>query len=229
MISVPTISPNDIFTTLDTNQITEISLKDGTILKITQSSNQSNQQNLMKSGISLINKKNIIKKKQQEKYDNKVHNHHNDGFGAFGQHFKTEYSQVCGDCAENPGGIIKQRKNYILYVSKNITDENVSKKYKNQNNYQIYQQMPNQENIELNQQNQKVISQGRVECNDMPILEPKAKLRNEQNIMLCPECSENENNNLCPECANEQEENINEEKVTTTEKVLVPENENNFQ
>ena len=57
MISVPTISPNDIFTTLDINQITEISLKDGTILKITQSSNQSNQQNLMKSGISLINKK----------------------------------------------------------------------------------------------------------------------------------------------------------------------------
>ena len=39
--------------------------------------------------------------------------------------------------------------------------------------------------------------------------------------MVCPDCTEAQNGeNLCPEC------NDDEEKVTTTVKVLVPDNEN---
>ena len=241
MTSVPTISSNEIHQTLENNQITEMTLKDGTIIKISPNSIPSNQNNLLGNEITLINKKKKITKKQQEKSGKKNHNHHRDGLGTFGQHFQTQYSQLCLDCTEGPGGIVKQRKNYILYVSKNVTEEDLAKKRKDKDNYQMYQQMPIQGNIEIQQyqkksQSEKIISQGQVDCNGVPIIEPKPKLRREKNEVLCPECCEEErknlqkkNNNLCPECVNEQEENINGEKVTTTVKVLVPENENNFQ
>ena len=243
MASVPTISPNEIPPTLENNQIKEMTLRDGTIIKISPNSIPSNQNNLSGKNITLINKKKKLTKKMQKNSDKKVHNHHRDGLGTFGQHFKTQYSQVCLDCIEGPGGVLKQRKNYILYVSKNFTEEDVSKKRKDKNNYQMYQQMPIQGNIEIQQyqkvqtnaQNEKIISQGQIDCNGVPIIETKPKLRSEQNEVLCPECCEeerknlqNKNNNLCPECVNEQEENINGEKITTTVKVLVPENENNF-
>ena len=77
---------------------------------------------------------------------------------------------------------------------------------------------------------EKVISKGYFECYDFPILEPKVRLRNEQNIdyrypeysqeqvqninqcieNLCPECSGEKlcpncsAENLCPECREEK-------------------------
>ena len=65
--------------------------------------------------------------------------------------------------------------------------------------------------------------------------EPKPKLRKElnryqKNVNICPECAEGEKvqnvnqqqaqvgDNLCPDCYNEEQE----EKITTTVKVLVP-------
>ncbi len=60
-------------------------------------------------------------------------------------------------------------------------------------------------------------------------MKPNIRLRNEQNPtgeMVYHDCSETQNwGNLCPE-SNTDEENINIEIVTTTVKVLVPDNEN---
>ena len=242
------ILPNEIHQTIANNQVSQLTLKDGTILKISESK-QSDQSNfILKDKVSLINRrknKNQSENEQKNLNDNGLHNHHRDGIGAFGQHFQTEYSQVCPDCIEGPGGIIKKRENYILYVSKNITEENVSKKHKKSCNYEM-QQKGNQENIPIMQNSQKVqnkkegkvISQGYVEVNDVPVFEPKPKLRNDkkgQGGQICPECREAEKMQniqqnqdgeiLCSECYNEQEGNTNEEKITTTVKVLVPDNE----
>ena len=103
MASLQTISQNEIYQTIATNQVSEIKLKDGSIMKIATKTSKSNQ-----------NVKN-----------NERHNHHQDGIGSFGQHFKTEYSRVCPDCVDDTGAIIKKRQNYVLYVSKNVTEENI--------------------------------------------------------------------------------------------------------
>ena len=243
MESSQEILPDEIHQTIANNQISHITLKDGTILRISESNQLAQNNQIIKDKTSLINRrKNKNKKENEQKNtnDKEIHNHYKDSIGSFGQHFQTEYSPVCPDCTEGPGGIIKQRKNYVLYVSKNITEANISKNHKNNCDHQVEQKTSNQENIQIvqerNVQNkgEKVISQGTVEVNDVPVIEPKTILRNEQGEeKLCPECSEVEkiqNNKqnrkgeyLCPEC--EQEENINEEKITTTVKVLVPDNE----
>ena len=69
----------------------------------------------------------------------------------------------------------------------------------------------------------RVISQGYVDYNQMPVIEPKIKLRNEQNVYGYNYQQNYGGFNLCPECDTEEE--ANEEKITTTVKVLVPENE----
>ena len=220
-------SPNEIFQTIATNQISELKLKDGTIMKFGQNTGNSN--------LNYNNK--TFKNKER-------HNHHQDGIGSFGQHFKTEYNQLCPDCMDG-AGVLKQRQNYVLYVSKNVTNGDISKKHKNTNVCQLPQQVPVQQKNQISQnstkisynqqQGNKVISQGYAECDYVPVPEPKPKLRKElnryqKNVNICPECAEGEKvqnvnqqqaqvgDNLCPDCYNEEQE----EKITTTVKVLVP-------
>ena len=234
METIQTILPNQVHQALLSNQISELKLKDGTILKITPKLNLLNKKNIILPGKG--SRSTLIK----SQYFQQNCNHHKDGLGAFGQHFKTEYIQICPDCTE-VGGIIKRRKNYVLYVSKNITEENISKnKNKNysQNKVHIREKIPIYRNYikkNYNQQNEgKILWQGTIECNEEPIIEPKIKLKNEQNKYkkdVCPECTEvqklqafNQGNqyqlkeSLCPDCFNEEQE----EKITTTVKVLVP-------
>ncbi len=113
---------NEIHQTLESSQISEIKLKNGTILKVSPNFGQLNKKKLLRR-----EKENQNENVQQKCKEN--HNHHKDGIGVFGQHFKTEYSQLCPDCTQECG-IIKKRQNYILYVSKNVTEENISKKMK---------------------------------------------------------------------------------------------------
>lgn len=243
-MSVQAISRSEIHQTIASNQVTELQLKDGTILKITPGIDQSIQQNyLLKAKVNLIKRKhkNQTENVQKNLNDQGIHNHHKDGLGSFGQHFKTEYGQFCPDCTEGPGGIVKRRQNYVLYVSKNVTEANLSKKKKNCD-YEVNQNAQYQQPIQIGQNYQKtgekVISQGYVDVNDVPIFEPKIRLRSEQG--MCPDCCQAEKGlnaipenaveeNLCPECNAEQVDNINVEKITTTVKVLVPENDNKLQ
>ncbi len=230
METIQTILPNQIHQALLSNQISELKLKDGTILKITPI--------LPEKGSTST----LIKSQYFQQNCNYNHNHHKDDIGTFGQHFKTEYSQICPECTEVGGGIIKRRQNYILYVSNNVTKENISQKNKNknyyQNNFQFQEKIPIYRNYikkNYNQQKErKVIRQGYVECNEEPIVEQKIILKNEQNKYkkdTCPESTEvkklqtfNQQNqyqlreNLCPDCFNEEQE----EKITATVKVLVP-------
>jgi hypothetical protein len=209
MASEFSILPGEVNQVLTSQQISEILLKDGTILKLSPSKNE----------CSCAEKEN--------------HNHHKDGIGLFGQHFKTEYSQNCPDCSES--GVIKKRKNYVLYVSKNTTDENISKKNINcQTQKQkketkvIYQGYPKKQEKCINQN---IVLNDYAECEYVTENETKIKLgNNTQNI--CPECEEGEkienanyqdpNENLCQDCYNEEQERQQVEKFTTTEKVLFP-------
>ena len=217
-----TISQNDLIQTLATNQISELKLKDGTIMKVMPENGNSSQNNYHLN--------------YTQNYQNKErHNHHQDGIGSFGQHFKTEYSHVCPDCMEG-AGVLKQRQNYVLYVSKNVTEENISKKNKNCVN-QIQHQSYGRENVKIVPQKRRlfpkkggmgvnggrVISQGYVDYNKIPVLEPKIKLRTGQNNIGYNNQQNYADYNLCQECDTEEE--ANDEKITTTTKVLVPEND----
>ena len=248
-----TISSREIKQTIATNQVAQLQLKDGTILRIAPKTGQSNQKNLNYNKLSSQS----TQYAQLNSNDNENHNHHQDGIGAFGQHFKTEYSQMCSDCID--GGVVKQRQNYVLYVSKNITEGNISKKHNKACSNQMKQQVIAKKNIKIvphqkklipkkgGINGQKIISQGYVECNDIPIIKPKIQLRNNYQMsygkQICPDCCKGEKvcpdccksqkgqviqqkygvENTCPECDNEDEDNINGEKITTTVKVLVPE------
>lgn len=110
MESTQIIFPNQISEVLSSNNISQIQLKDGTIFQV----NQIDNQNLKENQIEL----------EEER-----HNHHKGGIGYFGQHFKTEYGKLCPDCS-NFGGIVKKRKNYVLYVSKNCTEGDIALKHK---------------------------------------------------------------------------------------------------
>ena len=215
------ISQNEIFQAIATNQISELKLKDGTIMKVMPETGNSSQNSYN------LNYTQTFQNKEQ-------HNHHQDGIGSFGQHFKTEYSQVCPDCM-NGAGVLKQRQNYVLYVSKNVTEENISQKKKcnNQINYQSF----GRENVKIVPQKRRlfpkkggmgvnggrVISQGYVDYNEMPVLQPRIKLRSGQNNNEYNNQQNYRVNNLCQECDTEEE--ANDEKITTTTKVLVPEND----
>ena len=118
------ILPTQIREILGSNDISQILLKDGTILKITGSPDSKN--------VSEKKPQEIIENNQEEKEleeEHEGHNHHKIGSGYFGQHFKTEYNELCPDCM-NYGGVIKKRKNYVLYVSNNCTESDVALKHK---------------------------------------------------------------------------------------------------
>ena len=70
MASLPTISQNEIYQTIATNQVSEIKLKDGSIMKIATKASKLNQN---------------VKK------NNERHNHHQDGIGSFGQRNIVEF------------------------------------------------------------------------------------------------------------------------------------------
>ena len=239
-MSVKSISPTEVHQTIGSNQVTELKLKDGAILKISPKTGQSAQRNfILKAKVNLIKRKNKIQNENVLKNLNAqgIHNHLKDGLGSFGQHFITEYSQFCPDCTEGPGGIVKRRQNYVLYVSKNVTEGNLSKKKKNCD-YQIKQNTQYHQNIQIvqnyQQKGEKIISQGFIDVNEIPVTEPKIRLRKEQKI--CQDCSKAEKGlnafqenvgeeNVCPKCSAEKGDNINGEKITTTVKVLVPDND----
>ena len=157
--------------------------------------------------------------------------------GQFGQHYRTEYNDVCTHLLKAKGKL-KQRKNYVLYVSKNCTEENnITRKNRRRDNPQKKTESKMQNNIPQYQPGpgEKVVSTGYVECYDVPVIPPQVRLRNEQNQEdLCPDC-QNEvlvnqyEQNLNPVTVEdmvegEGEEDLNQEKLTTTVQVLVPEN-----
>jgi len=120
------ILPTQIRELLSSNNISQILLKDGTILRI----NDSNiPQYYMESQEPQQSSMNAIDFEEREG----AHNHHKGGIGYFGHHFKTQYyNTLCADCMIG-GGVIKKRKNYVLYVSKNCTENDVALKHKLKN------------------------------------------------------------------------------------------------
>ena len=150
------VLPNKIREVLNSKEVVQIQLKDGTILKI----NDKKESNYI-----FENKENKLNEIELEEEKEERHNHHKSGAGYFGQHFKTEYNELCPDCL-NYGGVIKKRKNYVFYVSKNCTEGDVSLKNKSKKkekesiqekiNEQIQEQIQEQikEDIEENIQEQ---------------------------------------------------------------------------
>ena len=272
------ILPTQIREVLSSNEISQIQLKDGTIIRITDSNIP--QYNIASQEVQQSSSMNSVELEEKEG----GHNHHK-GMGYFGHHFKTQYyNNLCADCMTG-GGVVKKRKNYVLYVSKNCTENDValkhklrkSKKQQTQENIQTVQeqikenieeqikenieeeikeqeqipvqveenqieQKENEEQLKNNEgegQPEKIIMEGYVECNDVPILEEKIILRKDSNNKqenLCNECkneTENINNietneNICNECKeeintenNEQQQNniehINNEEVNVEE------------
>ena len=264
------ILPTQIREVLSSNEISQIQLKDGTIIRITDSNIP--QYNIASQEVQQSNSMNSVELEEKEG----GHNHHK-GMGYFGHHFKTQYyNNLCADCMTG-GGVVKKRKNYVLYVSKNCTENDVALKHKLRKsekqqikeNIQTVQeqikenieeeikeqeqipvqveenqieQKENEEQLKNNEgegQPEKIIMEGYVECNDVPILEEKIILRKDSNNKqenLCNECkneTENINNietneNICNECKeeintenNEQQQNniehINNEEVNVEE------------
>jgi hypothetical protein len=250
MESIQSITTNEVPQALATNQVTEILLKDGTVLKLAGNSNSNSQEKYIlrhpgKDGTFVQNQAITTENNTQQPRavvlgDKAKQHHHNfkDGnLGAFGQHYRTEYNDVCTHLLKAKGKL-KQRKNYVLYVSKNCTEENnISRKNRRRDNPQKKAQPNLQNNIPQYQPGpgEKVVSTGYVECYDVPVIPPQVRLRNEQNKKdLCPDCQNevlvNQNEqNLNPVAAEdmvegEGEEDMNQEKLTTTVQVLVPEN-----
>ena len=97
-----TILPSLLQQALLSNDVAQIQLKDGTILTINDSASKNGQ---------------YIKEKGEN------HSHHKGDIGYFGHHFKTEYTKnVCPDCFNREGAVIKKRQNYVLYVSKHCSN-----------------------------------------------------------------------------------------------------------
>lgn len=284
-----TISPMKMSEFLASKEITQIKLKDGTILSI----NDSNNQKLYEENTEEIDENQMNDEIEIEEKER--HNHYKEGKGYFGQHFKTEYSELCPDCVTG-GSIIKRRNNYVLYVSKNCSGNDVALKKKQKKKVeetkeiineqinehineqikeqiqeriedqikeqikenieeQIMENIENQieENIgqiegennkesqiqiekEVNQNNEsekkenkegegEIIMEGYVECNEIPILEEKIILRNNENEneeKICNDCKEenniNNNENICNECNEELKEENNVNDIQENEK-----------
>ena len=117
------ILPTQIREVLSSNEISQIQLKDGTILRITDSNIP--QYNIASQEVQQSSSMNSVELEEKEG----GHNHHK-GMGYFGHHFKTQYyNNLCADCMTG-GGVVKKRKNYVLYVSKNCTENDVALKHK---------------------------------------------------------------------------------------------------
>jgi len=117
------ILPTQIREVLSSNEISQIQLKDGTIIRITDSNIP--QYNIASQEVQQSSSMNSVELEEKEG----GHNHHK-GMGYFGHHFKTQYyNNLCADCMTG-GGVVKKRKNYVLYVSKNCTENDVALKHK---------------------------------------------------------------------------------------------------
>ena len=250
MESIQSITTDEVPQALASNQVTEILLKDGTVLKLAGNSNTNFQEKyiLRQAGKdSTLSQNQVIATESNPLQGRTVlmgnktkphyHNFKDGNMGQFGQHYRTEYNDVCTHSLKAKGKL-KQRKNYVLYVSKNCTEENnITRKNRRRDNPQKKAESKMQYNIPQYQPGpgEKVVSTGYVECYDEPVIPPQVRLRNEQNKEdLCPDC-QNEilvdqyEQNLNPVAAEdmvegEGEEDLNQEKLTTTVQVLVPEN-----
>ena len=118
------ILPNQIREVLASNEISQIQLKDGTIIKINEP---------QVPNYNMVKENNLNEVELEEEQEEEGHNHHKGEIGYFGHHFKTEYSEFCPDCLSCGGGVIKRRKNYVLYVSKNCSESDVALKHKLKN------------------------------------------------------------------------------------------------
>ena len=114
------ILPNQIREVLNSNEIAQIQLKDGTVLQIND---------IKGSNYIFEKEENKLNEMELEEEKEEGHSHHKGGIGYFGHHFKTEYNELCPDCLKY-GGVIKKRKNYVLYVSKNCSESDVALKHK---------------------------------------------------------------------------------------------------
>ena len=144
------ILPTQVREVLSSNEISQIQLKDGTILRITDSNIP--QYNIASQEVQQTSSMNSVEFEEKEG----GHNHHKAGIGYFGHHFKTQYyNNLCADCMIG-GGVVKKRKNYVLYVSKNCSENDVALKHKlrksekqqQQNNQVIQEQEKVEENIQ---------------------------------------------------------------------------------
>ena len=144
------ILPTQVREVLSSNEISQIQLKDGTILRITDSNIP--QYNIASQEVQQTSSMNSVEFEEKEG----GHNHHKAGIGYFGHHFKTQYyNNLCADCMIG-GGVVKKRKNYVLYVSKNCSENDVALKHKlrksekqqQQNNQVIQEQKQIKENIQ---------------------------------------------------------------------------------
>ena len=232
------ILPTQIREVLSSNEISQIQLKDGTIIRITDSNIP--QYNIASQEVQQSSSMNSVELEEKEG----GHNHHK-GMGYFGHHFKTQYyNNLCADCMTG-GGVVKKRKNYVLYVSKNCTENDVALKHKLrksekqqiQENIQTVQEQIKEnieeqikENIEEEIKEQEQIPV-QVEENQIEQKENEEQLKNnegegqpEEIIMegyvesndvpileekiILRKDSNNKQENLCNECKNETE-NIN--------------------
>ena len=232
------ILPTQIREVLSSNEISQIQLKDGTIIRITDSNIP--QYNIASQEVQQSSSMNSVELEEKEG----GHNHHK-GMGYFGHHFKTQYyNNLCADCMTG-GGVVKKRKNYVLYVSKNCTENDVALKHKLrksekqqiQENIQTVQEQIKEnieeqikENIEEKIKEQEQIPV-QVEENQIEQKENEEQLKNnegegqpEEIIMegyvecndvpileekiILRKDSNNKQENLCNECKNETE-NIN--------------------
>ena len=232
------ILPTQIREVLSSNEISQIQLKDGTIIRITDSNIP--QYNIASQEVQQSSSMNSVELEEKEG----GHNHHK-GMGYFGHHFKTQYyNNLCADCMTG-GGVVKKRKNYVLYVSKNCTENDVALKHKLrksekqqiQENIQTVQEQIKEnieeqikENIEEEIKEQEQIPV-QVEENQIEQKENEEQIKNnegegqpEEIIMegyvecndvpileekiILRKDSNNKQENLCNECKNETE-NIN--------------------
>ena len=230
------ILPTQIREVLSSNEISQIQLKDGTIIRITDSNIP--QYNIASQEVQQSSSMNSVELEEKEG----GHNHHK-GMGYFGHHFKTQYyNNLCADCMTG-GGVVKKRKNYVLYVSKNCTENDVALKHKLrksekqqiQENIQTVQEQIKEnieeqikENIEEEIKEQEQIPV-QVEENQIEQKENEEQIKNnegqpeeiimegyvesndvpilEEKIILRKD-SNNKQENLCNECKNETK-NIN--------------------
>ena len=232
------ILPTQIREVLSSNEISQIQLKDGTIIRITDSNIP--QYNIASQEVQQSSSMNSVELEEKEG----GHNHHK-GMGYFGHHFKTQYyNNLCADCMTG-GGVVKKRKNYVLYVSKNCTENDVALKHKlrksekqqiKENIQTVQEQIKEnieeqiKENIEEEIKEQEQIPV-QVEENQIEQKENEEQLKNnegegqpEEIIMegyvesndvpileekiILRKDSNNKQENLCNECKNETE-NIN--------------------
>jgi hypothetical protein len=107
------ILPTQIREVLSSNEISQIQLKDGTIIRITDSNIP--QYNIASQEVQQSSSMNSVELEEKEG----GHNHHK-GMGYFGHHFKTQYyNNLCADCMTG-GGVVKKKKKLCFICLKKL-------------------------------------------------------------------------------------------------------------